>query len=170
MSFFKKVGSFLGKVGKGALKVVGGVAGGVIGNVLGGGSEKQEIVIKTESAPPVTPVLAQKTGFDTGRGSLENPIALEEAVVTRVTNKINEATASNNSNLYQDILQGVQTAAMLAGAINGKTTDNIAAKGNEFLNKTTDGLSVPVGISKDTKIFIAAIAGGTLLYLFTKKR
>lgn len=164
MSFFKKVGSFLGKVGKGALKVVGGVASTAIGAVLGGGGGGETKVVIEQAPAPSTPNLTQVTGFESGRGTIENPMQIPEVVVNGVLKK-----TKDDSNAWTNINNSISAATMLAAVVNGEKLASVSRQAGDALSNVTGNSKIPVGLSKDNMMLFGALGGGLLLYLFTKK-
>jgi len=134
MSFFKKLIKGAGKIAGGALKIGAGALGVEVGT----------------NKPQVIYLEGQKTGFDSGRGTLENPLQIPEVSI--------KAPAKAN------------TIEVMSNIMDIAKQPPLAQKINEFLKTSTKDVGVEAGLDIKTKWFLGAGVGVLALALIIRNQ
>lgn len=167
MSFFKS----LGKIGSGILNVIGIKTGsyarpdGSNFPVLNSTGIGGNIDLFYGSKPK------NPTGFDSGKGTLDNPLSTGEVVISPKKN------TSGLKNWIDTAINGIGAIGGAIGAIkgnNGSTSTDGASKDtadklNDWLGRATAD-SRQMGLDSSTKTFLGVLGGGILAYFIFKKR
>lgn len=159
---------------KGAFKWVGNSVKKFLGKDLKISGDDWQMGLTPNTGQMMGMSYMNDIGFSSGKGTIENPV-----VGPQVELNGPKSSKSSTSNWFDKALAGVNSATALIGVLkkdktdSGSTSsdssDSVSSKLNEFLKKSTDGVSVQTGLDTGTKVFLG-VGGALALYFLLKKR